>query len=300
MSLRKHTKDAFTAWAMSSPAIIGLLLFVVGPFAVAAILSFTNYRLNSPLPVRWVGLDNYVTLLTNADFRRAILNNIIFSAVVVPVQTIMALILALLVNQRLRGVVFFRTVFFLPVIYPMALVSVVWALIFAPGSTGLMNQLFELISFGRWDTNIEFLNNEYLALPCIMLMSIWQGVGFQMVILLAALQGIPDTLYEAARIDGAGRLARFRHVTLPQLRNGLIFVAIITTILAFRLFDQIWLLTRGGPNHATSTLMYEIFLASGSRNQIGLGSAMTVIFFVFVGGVAVIQHLGLRQRREVG
>ena len=237
MGIRRNTKDMVSAWFMSAPAITGLLLFMALPFLIAAALSFTTYRLNSPLPLRWAGFDNYKSLLESGDFPRAVLNNIYFTAVVVPVQTVMALALALLVNQRLKGMVIFRTLFFLPVIYPMALVSVVWGLIFAPGESGLMNQLLDIISFGRWNTNTDFLRNEWFAMPCVMIMSIWQGVGFQMVVLLAALQGIPETLYEAARIDKAGKWARFLHVTLPQLRNGLIFVAMVTTILAFRLFD---------------------------------------------------------------
>jgi multiple sugar transport system permease protein len=272
---------------------------MVGPFLMAAVLSFTNYRLNSPVPVDWVGLDNYRSLFRNPGFPRAILNNLVFTTVVVPVQTGLALALALLVNQRLKGMVVFRTLFFLPVIYPMALVSVVWGLIFAPGQSGLMNQVLGTLSLGHWDTSVDFLNNRYFALPCIMIMSIWQGVGFQMVVLLAALQGIPENLYEAARIDRAGKWSRFVHVTLPQLRNGLIFVAMVTTILAFRLFDQVWILTQGGPRNSTTTVMYEAYLASRERNQIGLGSAMTVVFFILVGAVAMIQHFGVKQRREV-
>ena len=299
MNLQRQTKNSLAAWSLASPGVLGLFLFMLFPFLIAVILSFSSYRLNSPLPLRWVGIENYLDLFTQSDFSRAILNNLIFTALVVPLQTSLALMLALLVNQRLRGMTVFRTVFFLPVIYPMALVSVVWGLIFAPGQVGLMNQFLEFISFGYWHMSVDFLRNPYLALPCIIVMSVWQGVGFQMVILLAALQGIPETLYESARIDRAGSWARFRHITLPQLRNSLIFVAMVTTILAFRLFDQIWILTRGGPDNATTTVMYEAFLASRERNQIGLGSAMTVIFFILVGLVALIQHFGIRQRREV-
>jgi multiple sugar transport system permease protein len=299
MNLRPTTKRALAAWSMTSPGILGLILFIFFPFSIAVILSFTNYRFNSPLPFRWLGIENYLDLINQVDFLRAILNNLIFTSLVVPLQTSLALILALLVNQQLRGMIVFRTLFFLPVIYPMALVSVVWALIFAPGQVGLMNQFLGFISFGQWDFQIDFLRNPFLALPCIVVMSIWQGVGFQMVILLAALQGIPETLYESARIDRAGLWSRFLHITLPQLRNSLIFVAMVTTILAFRLFDQVWILTRGGPNNATTTVMYEAFLAARERNQIGLGSAMTVIFFIMVGLIAFLQHFGIRQRREV-
>lgn len=299
MNLRGNTKSSLAAWSLASPGILGLFLFMLLPFLIAVVMSFTNYRLNSPLALRWVGVENYIDLFALSDFSRAVLNNLIFTALVVPLQTSLALALAVLVNQRLRGISVFRTIFFLPVIYPMALVSVVWGLIFAPGQVGLMNQFLESISFGYWHLSVDFLHDPYLALPCIIVMSIWQGVGFQMVVLLAALQGIPETLYESARIDRAGKWSRFRHITLPQLRNSLVFVSMVTAILAFRLFDQVWILTRGGPDNATTTVMYEAFLASRERNQIGLGSAMTVIFFILVSLAALIQHLGIRQRREV-
>lgn len=292
-------RDSVSAWCMASPAAIGLLLFMVLPFTVAVLLSFTTYRFNSPLPLRWAGFTNYIHLLSSSDFLRAILNNVMFAVVVVPVQTALALMLAMLVNRRLRGMTVFRSLFFMPVIYPMALVAVVWGLIFAPEPAGLMNRMLSLLSFGHWQTPLDFLRSKALAMPCIMLMSVWQGVGFQMVILLAALQGIPEALYEAARIDGAGRGARFRHITLPQLRNSLIFVAMVTSILAFRLFDQIWILTRGGPDNATTTVLFQAFVASRERNQVGLGAAMTVLFFIFVGAVAMAWHFGVRQHREV-
>ena len=297
----KHAAPAkrqVAAWMLSAPGLIGLLLFMVLPFCLAIALSFTNYSLNSPLPLHWVGLENYRRIFTDSSFVRGILNNLLFAAVVVPLQTALALALAMLVNQPLRGMVAFRTFFFMPVIYPMALVSVVWGLIFAPGESGMMNSLLETLTLGAWEPR-DFLHHPYFALPAIMFMSIWQGVGFQMVVMLAGLQGIPDVLYEAARIDRAGRWSRFWHVTLPQMRNTVIFVAMVTTILAFRLFDQVWILTQGGPRNATTTVMHEAYLASRERNQVNLGSAMTVVFFLIVGAVALLQHFSVRQEREV-
>jgi multiple sugar transport system permease protein len=298
-TLPRHRQEAVAAWLMSAPALAGLLLFLLVPFVMAFAMSFTNYSFNSPLPMRWVGVGNYIRLFTNPVFLRALGNNLLFAAVVVPVQTGLALALALLVNRPLKRMVFFRTVFFLPVIYPMALVAVVWELIFAPGATGLMNHFLHWASFGVWDTATDFLRDSKLAMPAIILMSLWQGVGYQMVILLAGLQAVPHTLYEAAAIDRAGRGRQFWHVTLPQLRNTLLFVVMITTILAFRLFDQIWILTQGGPNHATTTLMYESFVASRERNQIGLGAAMAVILFVIMIIIALGQHWLMRQEREI-
>lgn len=296
--MRNKRRETAAAWLLSAPAFTGLGLFLLLPFGIAAVLSLTNLRLNSPLPIRWMGLANYQQLFTDPVFLRALTNNLLFAGIVVPLQTALALGLALLVNRPLRSMVFFRTVIFMPVIYPMALVAIVWGLIFAPGETGLMNSWLQNVTLGAWDPSTDFLRNSWLALPAIIVMSIWQGVGYQMVILLAGLQAIPDSLYEAASIDGAGKWGQFRHVTLPQLRNTLLFVIMVTTILAFRLFDQVWILTQGGPDHATTTLMYESFVASRERNQVGLGSAMSVIFFVIVSLAALTTHWLVRQDRE--
>lgn len=291
-------RDALAAWGLAGPALAGLGLFLLLPFLLAVGLSFTNFRFNSPLPLSWIGWENYARLLEDSGFRRALLNNALFAAVVVPLQTALALGLALLVNRPLKRMLFFRTVIFLPVVYPMALVSVVWALILAPGSSGLLNQTLELFSFGAWAPR-DFLRDTALALPSLMAMSIWQGVGYQMVILLAGLQGIPPELYEAAAIDRAGRWSRFWHVTLPQMRNPLLFVVMVTTILAFRLFDQVWILTQGGPQDATTTVMYEAFVAARERGQVSQGAALSVVFCAIVAVVALAQHFLVRQERQV-
>ncbi len=284
--------------AMAGSALLGLGLFVTLPFALAVGFSFTNLRLGSPLPTEFVGLRQFARVFTDEAFLRALLNNLVFTAVVVPVQTGLALGLALLLNHRLRGMVFFRTLFFLPVVFPLSLVAVVWVLIYAPGPHGMMNAFLQWVSFGHWVPR-DFLRDPTLALPAIMLTSIWQGVGFQMVVLLAGLQSIPQALYEAATVDGAGPWQRFAHVTLPQLRNTLIFVALVTTILAFRLFDQVQIMTHGGPNNASTTVMFEAFQAVFDRQQVARGSAMTVVLFLVVLGITLLQRRVARQEREI-
>lgn len=247
-------RETPAAWLLAAPALLGLLAFVALPFLLALALSFTDLRMGSPLPVEWAGLEQYARILSDPGFLHALRNNAVFAAVVVPLQTALALGLALLLDRPLRGMVVFRTLFFLPVVFPMSLVAVVWILIYAPGTDGLMNAALATLTLGAWEP-VDFLHDPRWALPAIMLLSIWQGVGFQMVILLAALQGVPQTLHEAARLDGAGPVRRFWHVTLPQLRNPLIFVALVTAILAFRLFDQVQIMTQGGPLDATTTVM---------------------------------------------
>jgi multiple sugar transport system permease protein len=226
------------------------------------------------------------------------MNNGLFALIVVPVQTVLALGLAIFLNQKFKGIMFFRILFFMPVVFPLSLVSVVWILLYAPGADGMINAFLHFISFGHIPPQ-DFLHNPYLALPAIMLCSIWQGVGFQMVILLAGLQSIPDVLYEAAEIDRANRWQKFVHVTLPQLRNPLIFTALVTTILAFRVFDQVEIMTQGGPNGASTTVMYETVQTIFNRQQVGQSSAMTVIFFILVLVITLVQRSVAKQEREI-
>lgn len=291
------SRQRATGLLLCAPALAGLLLFVAVPFALALLLAFTNLRLGSPLPVEFVGLQQFQRIFSDPTFNRALLNNSLFALLVVPLQTALALGLALLLHQPLRGRALFRTLFFLPVVFPLSLVAVVWVLIYAPGPNGMLNSFLALVSFGSW-TARDFLHDPHWALPAVMLTSIWQGTGFQMVILLAGLQGIPEQLYEAARMDGAGALARFRHVTLPQLRNPLLFVVLVTTILAFRLFDQVQIMTRGGPLDATTTVMYEAVQASFARQQVAAGAAMTVVLFALVLLITVIQRRLVRHHRS--
>lgn len=291
-------RSSLPAWLFAAPALVGLIAFVALPFVLAIVLAFTNLRLGSPLPTEFVGLEQFRRIFTDAAFLRALLNNTSFALVIVPLQTGLALLLALLLNRRLAGMVWFRTLFFMPVVFPLSLVALVWVLIFAPGASGMMNAMLEVVTFGVW-TPRDFLHDPILALPAIMLTSIWQGMGFQMVIILAGLQAIPQELYEAASIDGASRWHQFVHVTLPQLRNTLIFVVLVTTILAFRLFDQVQIMTQGGPRNATTTAMYEAVQAAFSRQQVAKGSAITVVLFVIVLLITWLQRRLLRQEREI-
>lgn len=285
------------AWLFSAPGLVLLALFMIGPFAMALWFSFTNQRLISPLPTRFVGLDNYTTVLTSSSFWQAFTNNVTFVAVVVPLQTAFALWLAILVNSPIRGRVAYRTIYFMPVVTVMAAASVVWTLLYNP--RGLINALMEMITFGAFAP--DWLNSQTWALPAIIAVSVWQGVGFQMIILLAALQDVPEHLYEAAQIDGAGTWEQFRNVTLPGIRNGLIFVVTVTTILSFRLFDQVWIMpqTPGGPRGATRTMMLELVETGFSRQQIGTASAIAVIFFLIVLVITVVQRRFIREEGEL-
>ncbi len=294
----KLRASALAGPLLAAPALTGLLLFVVLPFTMALVLAFTNLRFGSPLPLEAVGFEQFRRIFTDAAFLRGLFNNLLFAIVVVPVQTGLALALALLLNQTLKAVVVLRALFFMPVVFPMSLVAVVWILIYAPGPNGVMNALLHVVTLGIWEPR-DFLRDPQLALPAIMLTSIWQGVGFQMVVILAGLQAIPAQLYDAAAVDRAGTWQCFRHVTLPQLRNTLVFVMLVTTILAFRLFDQVQIMTQGGPRNATTTVMYEAVQAAFARQQVARASAITVVLFLVVLAITLLQRWIAQQEKAV-
>jgi multiple sugar transport system permease protein len=287
---------------MVAPAVIGLLAFVAIPFLLAMFLSTQNLHLGSDVPPRWMGLEQYRRILLDPDFRgdfyRALINNATFAVVVVPVQTGLALGIALLLNRRLRGMPVFRTFFFMPVVFPMALVSVIWKLIYARDDVGMLNSFLQVLTFGHWQAH-DFLGDPHTAMIGIIVMSIWQGVGFQMVIILAGLQSISSTLYEAAAIDRANKWQQFLNVTLPGLRNTLIFVVMVTTIFSLRLFDQIYIMTRGGPQNSTTTVMYQAVTTAFEKGNVGNAAAITVIFFILVLAIALIQRQLVREEREI-
>lgn len=295
----QRRKEVAAAWAMSAPAIILLLIFLVTPFVLAIGFSFTNQRLipNPNLPTAFVGLRNFVRLLTDDTFHRAILNNFYFTAVVVPVQTALALALALLVNMRLKLTNTFRTIYFSPVVITMVVVAIVWYLLYNP-EQGFINRTLEALTFGAWP-EIRWIHSTTWAMPAIIILSVWQGVGFQMIIFLAGLQDIPKELYEVSEVDGATRWQQFWSVTLPLLRNTTLFVVISTTILAFKLFKQVWVMTQGGPQEATMTAIVLMYRQGFQRGNIGYSAAIAVLFFLIVLAVSMVQRAVMKEERAV-
>lgn len=300
---RFRWRDTRDGVIMSAPAVLGLIAFVGVPFVAAIILSLYNVQADLAREPRFWGLTHYIRLFTDpvlsGTFLRSLLNNLVFAAVVIPVQTGLALLLAVLLNRKLRGVKFFRTFFFMPVVFPMALVAVIWRLILDRGEDGLLNASVSFVTGGLLPAH-DWLGSSATALGSVILLSIWQGVGFQMVILLAALQEIPEERYEAARLDRASGWQQFRHVTVPGIRNTLIFVVLLTTILAFRVYDQVYILIRtaGANEEATQTLLYTGTKAIFSENNLGRASAISVVLFLIIVILTLVQRRLLRQRSE--
>ncbi|MFF1881909.1 carbohydrate ABC transporter permease [Pseudarthrobacter sp. NPDC058196] len=298
------TGHRFAGPLFASPALLGLAIFLVAPFVLAIVLSFYRVQLNSPRPARFVGFEQYMRLFADPDlsaaFGHALLNNFTFAVIVVPVQTVLALGLAVLVNRKLRGMVVFRTFIFMPLVFPLALTAVIWRLIYSRGDEGLLNSILGLVSGGALASH-DWLGSPSTALGSIVVMSIWQSVSFQMIIVLAALQGVPAELYEAASLDRASKWQQFINVTVPGIRNTLIFVSLITTIFSFRLFDQVYLLSRSGSvdRGSTETVMTQIINTGFDNNNVGQAAAMTVIFMLIITVIAIIQRAAVRQRGGV-
>jgi multiple sugar transport system permease protein len=276
------------AWGMAAPALIGLLLFLGIPTLLAFLLSFTNARLISPTGPSFVGIDNYTRAFTNdPTFVRSLFNTFYFAAVIVPVQSALGLALALLVNQKIRGVTIFRTIFFLPVVTSIVVVSILWTFLYQ--EDGLINSILHTVTGGAFN-GVTWLSETWSAMPAIIVLSIWQAVGFHMVIWLAGLQTIPPELYEAAKMDGANARAQFRYVTWPGLRPTLVFVAVTITIAAFALFVQIDVMTKGGPLDATGTIIFHAVQQGFRQQEVGYGAAISLIFFVLVLAVSLLQR----------
>jgi multiple sugar transport system permease protein len=281
------------ALLMLLPAGVLMITFLIIPIGLTFVLAFTNARLISPEPAHFIGLDNFSRLFGNDTFWKSLRNTVIFAVVIVPFQSALALGLALLVNVKMRGVNFFRTVYFLPVVTSMVVVSMLWLFLYQPN--GLINAV--LAKFGIQGP--DWLGNPSTALFAIIVMSAWQAVGFHMVIWLSGLQTIPGELYEAASLDGASPVQQFLHVTWPGLRQTFIFILITITIAAFSLFTQINIMTQGGPLDSTSTVVFQAVRTGFAQQQTGYAAAISLVFFVIVLAVSLLQRY-LTREKEAG
>jgi multiple sugar transport system permease protein len=275
-------RTTYTACAFLAPAVIGLIVFFVGPMLFALYISFHEWSIVEPVKP-FVGLGNYSELLHSSDFWHALWITFLYT-LHVPVSMALALGLALLLNRPLRGAGVFRTLFFLPSITSFVAIAMVWEWIYNP-DFGLANWMLGL--FGMPQSG--WLTNPATALPSLMLMAIWIGMGYQMVIFLAGLQGIPHSLYEAAKIDGAGPVRRFFRITLPLLRPTTFFVLVTSIIGSFQVFTQVYIMTDGGPVRATDVVVYHIYSAAWDQFRMGDAAAMSWVLFAILLAATLIQ-----------
>lgn len=286
-------REQLSGWGMIAPAAVLLLLFVFLPAILGFGLAFTNARLISPRPVEFIGTENFARLFADPTFWRALLNVSYFAVVVVPVQSGLALAMALLINKKFRGVNFFRTIYFLPVVTSMVVVSLLW--LFMYRKDGLINELLSTFSFGLIH-GADWLNDPATAMPAIIALSIWQAAGFHMIIWLAGLQGISGELYEAAQLDGTSRWQQFRYVTWPGLKHTRSLVLVTITIQALGLFDQVSVMTQGGPLDSTTTIIYEAVRSGFKQQETSYASAISLVFFVLVLLISAVQRYLTREK----
>ncbi len=273
------------------PAAVGIVLFSILPIIQAFRISFFDYSLLNPEQV-FIGVSNYERAWTDPVFRVALTNTGLYTVLLVTIQTAAALVLALLLKQQVRGLAVFRSSIFLPVITSLVVISTVWKLMF--NSQGFINSFLQTVGLGAQ----PFLASSGQALLSLVFMGVWKDVGFYMLIFLAGLQAIPMELYESAEIDGATKVRRFVWITLPLLRRATVFVLVVGTISAFKVFTPVYLMTDGGPADSTTVIVFYIFRSAFRYFQMGYASAMSFILLGIVLVLTVVQFRLLRTSEE--
>jgi multiple sugar transport system permease protein len=266
------------------PSLAGLLIFLIIPMLASLVLTF--YEWDPFIPTRFIflGLENYQTLIKDGDFWDALRHTLFFIVGYIPLVLVSGLGVALLMNQKLIGRTFFRGAFFMPVISAWVAVALMWTWIFNP-KFGIINYLLGLIGI----TGPAWLYDPNWAMPAIILTSVWKDTGFIMILFLSSLQSIPNEYYEAAALDGANNWAKFRYITLPLLSPTVFFTLIISLINSFQVFDQVWIMTEGGPAGATTVLVQQIVNNSFRYGRMGYAATLSWVLFLIVFAVTIFQ-----------
>lgn len=282
-------KLALWVCILVGPALLDVVIFRWLPLIVAMYRSLYQSILLDPMGGKYVGLAQYRALGSDSLFYDSLRTTALYGLMRIPTTVILGFILALVVNHNIRGISVVRTAIFLPAVTSIAVMSVIWNLMYQP-DYGILNSI---LNFMHIPSQL-FIADPRQALPSVAAVAVWQNVGFIVIIFLGSLQGIPDMYYEAARMDGAGAFATLRDITIPLLRRTFMYVIVITTIFAFLDFAPIYVMTQGGPHHATYTMIYYIFQTAFQNQDVGYANALTVVFFLFLLALAAIQMRVLR------
>ncbi len=283
MKLSRKYQEWFWGYVFVLPVMVGFFLFMVYPMLTGISLSFTKWSGFGPR--EWVGFANYAKMFRDAHFIKAVWNTVYYTIGILLIGVPLALLLAMLLNQKfLKGRNLFRLIYYLPVVTMMAAVSMVWKWLLSP-NYGLVNYFLGLVGLPK----VNWLLDPHWAMPGLILMSIWKGTGFNAVIFLAGLQGIPKTFYEAAEIDGATGWHRFRYITLPLLSPTTFFVIITTMIHSAQIFQQAYILTEGGPREATTTIVYYIYKNAFEWFKMGYSCAQGVFLLLILIVATLVQ-----------
>jgi putative chitobiose transport system permease protein len=286
----KKILPTLTPYLFLLPALIILGIAVFYPAFQAFSLSFTQYDLNLTQAPQWVGLKNFQRLAQDQVFWQTLTNSFCYLIGVVPVLVMAPLALAILVNQKLRGMAFFRMAYYTPVIISMVVAGIAWKALYA--NDGILNQLLKIIGFSE---GIPWLTSPQLALWSVMVVTIWKGLGYYMVIYLAGLQGIPAELYEAAAIDGSDGWQKHWDITLPLMRPYLLLVAVISSISAMKVFEEVYIMTQGGPLNHSKTVVYYVYERAFQDLEINYASAIGLVLFIFI---LILSLINLRISRN--
>lgn len=278
--------DILSAFGFLTPAMVLSILFIVLPIGLAFTYGFTDYYLLKPNEKQFTGLENFKRMMSDEVLFNSFFNTLKFVVLVVPIQLSMALGLALIINKKIKGNGFFRTAYFSPAVLSLVVISILWTVMLNPTS-GLINEVLSNIGLSKQ----PFLTSASQAMLTIVFISAWSGCGYQMMIFLAGLKNIDHELYEAADIDGASVLHKFWYITLPSLKPITMFLVITTIIQAFKLIVQPMVMTGGGPDYSTITILQYIYEYGFRHRNIGYASAITLVFTIFL----VVLSIGIKK-----
>jgi multiple sugar transport system permease protein len=290
---RGERQERSALWFLA-PFIALYLLFIIGPALYGLLMSFFNTSLVKPGLSSFAGLGNYVEALSNADFWSSLWHTIWFTILTTPPLIVLAFVFALLADRVARGRWFFRLAFFAPFVLPSAVMALIWTWLYTPGLGLIENALGKIgITAPNW------LGDPIWAMPSLAGATVWWTLGFNFVLYLAGLQDIPRELYEAAALDGAGPWQQIRRITIPLLGRTTTLVAVLQVIASLKVFDQMYIMTQGGPNFRTRSILMYIYDETFTNFRVGYGAAVSMLFFLVVLAVSVIWFWLVRQREEV-
>ena len=278
LTKEKINKEKIVKMSFLLPSLLGCFVFIFLPSIFSFLLSFFSWDLLSL--IKFVAFDNYLELFQTSEFYLVLTNTIVFAISVTVFGTIIPFVLASVVNSKIRASNVFKTMYFLPFVTPMIVIAMVWQWIFDP-NIGFVNTLLK--------TNVQWLYDVNLALPVIILISVWKLIGYNMVIFLSGFANLSESVYEAAKIDGANPFQVFFKITVPMMSPTIFFVVVITTISSFQVFDLIYLMTQGGPNNSTNVLVYWLYKNAFELFDIGKASSIAYVLFVFILVLTLIQ-----------
>ncbi len=277
-SVWREMRKQWSAYLFLAPTLLLFAVFTIIAVAYAFWLSFHQWNILEPQKP-YVGLANYARLLQDDGFGLAIVNTLFYTAASVPLTMGIGLLIALLLNTKIRARGFLRTLFYLPVVTPLVIAAIVWKWVYN-GDYGLLN--YYLLELGLISEPLRWLSDPNLAMPAVVITTVWKGVGFAMVVYLAGLQSIPEDYYDAAKIDGASGWRRLKDITVPLLSTTTLFLAVISVLGSFQVFTQIYVMTNGGPLRRTSTVVYHIYETAFKNFDMGYASAMAFALFAMM------------------